>query len=252
MDISQLLNQFLGTGQPQSGTNQIGAQPNKGSGFQIPAGMSGALGGAAAGSIVALLMGNKGARKVAGKAATYGGMAVLGGLAFKAFQNWQANRSLGQAEQFTERDFQTMPKAFLPEYSATSSGGPSSGGSVQSNQSLELAVLKSMIAAAKADGHIDSSEMRQIHERIEMFNLSREQKELVFSSLDRDVAPSELAALVSTIEHRSEVYLASCLVCGSHAPQERAYLDKLSQALSLPEDLKKHLEYQARAVMEPA
>jgi len=34
-----------------------------------------------------LLLGNKSAREIAGKAASYGGAAVLGGLAYKAFQN---------------------------------------------------------------------------------------------------------------------------------------------------------------------
>jgi uncharacterized membrane protein YebE (DUF533 family) len=39
-----------------------------------------------------LLLGNKKARKYGGKALTYGGLAALGVLAYKAYGNWQARR----------------------------------------------------------------------------------------------------------------------------------------------------------------
>jgi uncharacterized membrane protein YebE (DUF533 family) len=91
MNLQNLLNQFLGTnGADFSSGNtaqKTGASFNKLS-SNIPGGL---VGGTAAGGIMALLMGNKSARKFAGKAATYGGAALLGGLAYKAFQNWQQN-----------------------------------------------------------------------------------------------------------------------------------------------------------------
>ena len=89
MSIQNLLNQFIGP----SNTAQL-------SNFTAP-GFSGRLskytnnlpgglmGGAAAGGIMALLVSNKSARKFAGTAASYGGAAILGGLAYKALKNWQ-------------------------------------------------------------------------------------------------------------------------------------------------------------------
>src|SRR5210317_740511 len=89
MNPQNMLNQFLGQSNqgsqpstaPQGLAGGIGNLASK-----IPGGL---LGGAAAGGVMALLVGNKSARKFVGKAATYGGAAVLGGLALKAYENWQ-------------------------------------------------------------------------------------------------------------------------------------------------------------------
>ncbi len=50
----------------------------------IPGGL---VGGAAAGGIMALLMGSKSTKKMVKKVAQYGGTAIVGGIAFKAFDN---------------------------------------------------------------------------------------------------------------------------------------------------------------------
>ena len=50
--------------------------------------LSGAGGGALAASGLGLLLGNKSARKYGGQALTYGGLAALGVLAYKAYGNW--------------------------------------------------------------------------------------------------------------------------------------------------------------------
>lgn len=49
------------------------------------------MGGAAAGGVMGLLVGSKKGRKFAGKAAAVGGAALIGGIAFKAYKNWQQN-----------------------------------------------------------------------------------------------------------------------------------------------------------------
>jgi uncharacterized membrane protein YebE (DUF533 family) len=87
MNIQNLLNQFIGPGDTASSAGK--STPGIGDalsrlGDKIPGGLAG---GAAAGGIMALLMGNKSARKFAGKAAGYGGAALLGGLAYKAYSN---------------------------------------------------------------------------------------------------------------------------------------------------------------------
>ena len=85
-NIQNLLGQFLGTGDQGVATQQPAAGAPSSLADKIPGGL---VGGAAAGGIVALLLGNKKARKFAGKAAGYGGAAVAGGLAYRALQNWK-------------------------------------------------------------------------------------------------------------------------------------------------------------------
>ena len=93
MNLQSLLNQFLGANSNATSADNIpqgaGDTLNKIS-ENIPGGL---VGGAAAGGLMALLIGNKSARKMAKTVAGYGGAAVLGGLAYKAYQNWQQNNS---------------------------------------------------------------------------------------------------------------------------------------------------------------
>ena len=69
-NIQNLLGQFLGTGDQGAAAQQPAAGAPSSLADKIPGGL---VGGAAAGGIVALLLGNKKARKFAGKAAGYGG-----------------------------------------------------------------------------------------------------------------------------------------------------------------------------------
>ena len=73
---------------------------------------------------------------------------------------------------------------------------------------------------------------------------------MVFDSMTRDISVHELAASVSTMDHRSEVYLSSFLAIDPDHPSEREYLNHLASALRLPEGLPEHLENQALAGIE--
>lgn len=181
---------------------------------------------------MALLVGNKSARKFAGKAATVGGIALLGGLAYKGYQNWKQNTGVQNAPPATEADLSTPHQAYLPQ--AAAQGPP-----------LELTLVKAMIAAAKADGHIDADEQTRIFDAVEQMNLPPDQKAVVFDCLRRPIPVAELAAEVHSVEHKSELYLAACLAIVPDHPGERAYLNDLATALQLPAGLPEHLERQA-------
>jgi uncharacterized membrane protein YebE (DUF533 family) len=233
MNFQNLLNQFIGSNEadtPSRDTTQgVGDTLNKLSG-NIPGGL---VGGAAAGSIMALLIGNKSARKYAGKAATYGGAALLGGLAYKAFQNWQQN-STEQMSTTTASNTITVPdeQAFM------------SGEVMQ--PAFELTLIKAMIAAAKADGHIDSDEQQRIFKAVEKMGLSSDMKGMVFDLLQQQITVEELAKDVDKVEQKSELYLASCLAINPDHPSEQEHLDHLAAALELPQGLTHELQWQAQ------
>lgn len=74
--LGGLLNQDQAGGQPEEGrralpTDAAGNSP-------LSSFLAGAGGGALAGTLMSLLLGNKSARKIGGKALTYGGLAALG------------------------------------------------------------------------------------------------------------------------------------------------------------------------------
>ena len=216
-------------GKPSDMLKGLGESIGQASG-KIPAGLAG---GAAAGGLIALLMGNKSARKFAGKAAGYGGAAVLGGLAYSAYRNWKG---------------QQQPDASLQTHSpaATDLGNELIAPPEQQQPVTELTMIKAMIAAAKADGHLDSNEQKRLHDVVEKMSLSSETKGEIFDLLQREISIGELLDETASMEQKSEVYLASCLVIDIDHPGEREHLDTLARAFELPPGLPQQLEIQAR------
>jgi uncharacterized membrane protein YebE (DUF533 family) len=232
MNIQNLLNEFFGpSGAAGSSGDSKASTASTLSNLtgNIPGGLAG---GAAAGGIMALLMGNKSARKFAGKAATYGGAAVLGGIAYKAFQNWQQNNTDGNAGVGNDNTGIPDENQFLPD---------------QTQQpAFELTLIKAMIAAAKADGHIDDVEHQRIIKAIAEMDISAEMKGMVFDLLLQEISIEELVKDTDSIEQKSEIYLASCLAINPDHPAEEAHLDQLAAALGLPRGLASELQWQAR------
>ena len=187
---------------------------------------------------MALLVSSKSARKLAGTAATYGGAALLGGLAYKAFKNWQQNNSRQVASHTGAQHL------MLKNDSAFSN--------VTLSTEFQLTLIKAMIAAAKADGHIDELEQQRIYKAVEQMDLPMETKGVLFDLLRKPISIEELAKGVVNMEQRSELYLASCLVINPDHPAEQSYLDQLALALQLPKDLAHQLQWQAQEAMAEA
>jgi uncharacterized membrane protein YebE (DUF533 family) len=101
-----------------------------------------------------------------------------------------------------------------------------------------------MIAAAKADGHIDAQEQTAIFDRVEKMSLDAESKAFVFDALRAPVDVDALVAGVQGIEQASEVYLVSRVAIDIDHPAERAYLEVLAHRLKLPAELVAHLDHQ--------
>lgn len=200
----------------------------------LPGGLAG---GAAAGGLMALLMGSKSTRKIAKKVAAYGGTAVLGGLAYKAYSNWQESKSLGQTSPITDQDIEVANEVIPQQLNV---------GFNRANQtSLDLVLIKAMIAASKADGNLDAQEHQNLFNAIDKLNLSVEDKTKVFEFMSRDVTIDEIVSAVSLEEHKAEVYLSAYLAIEVDDQLERTFLNELALALALPSGLQSYLERQA-------
>jgi uncharacterized membrane protein YebE (DUF533 family) len=194
--------------------------------------------GAAAGSIVGLLLGSKKAKKIGGNLLTYGGAAVLGGLAYKAWQNYQGNKQPAA----TTAPAEVLPPPSDSPFNATltvaADGKP-----------FALALVRAMIAAAKADGHIDATEQKSLFERIETLGLDAEAKAFVFDELSRPTDLNAIAALPNGHEQAAEIWLVSRLAIDPDDVREKAYLSALGAKLNLPPQLLEHLESQASTAL---
>lgn len=231
MSIQNLLSQFTSSpGQTQEpGGTETAPNPLASITSSIPGGLAG---GAAAGGVMALLMGNKSTRKMMGSVAKIGGTALVGGLAYKAYSNWKQGKPLSQTGAVTTSDIGVAQTA-IPE-----------PGNAQSM--LTLTLIKAMISAAKSDGQFDSKEQNNIYQAVEKMGLSPEDKAVVFDAMTREISVQELAESVSDDHHKAEVYLSAYLAIEVDEQKERDYLNSLAAALALPKGLPVYLEEQAQ------
>lgn len=184
--------------------------------------------GAAVGGVLGMLMGNKRGRSFGGGALKMGGMVALGTLAWKAYQEYQAQqaRQTGVA----------APAQAAPSFAALPAPQQEQHG---------RAMLKALVTAAKADGHIDAAEQARLDEALQHSGADAATRDWLQGELRRPVEPAEVAALATTPELAAEVYLASVIVVDETTTMERAYLDALARELRLAPGLQKQLEQQA-------
>ena len=97
-----------------------------------------------------------------------------------------------------------------------------------------------MVAAAKADGHIDEEERSAIE--AEMEGAPEAVRALMDEAMHAPADPESIAARVTGGQEKREVYAASALLCGRDHPMEVDYLDRLARALGLSEEEARRIE----------
>lgn len=179
--------------------------------------------GALAAGAVAILLGTKGGRQLTGTALKVGGLAAAGGLAFKAYNEWQ------QKQQGATIVDTGTPILDLEE--------------VEANKRSE-AIVKAMITASKSDGHIDEEEQKLISHKIESLGIEQDITSFLMKELNKPMDVAEVVASSDSPEAAAEIYLASAMVVDLDAPDERKYMDSLAAGLEIDAALAKELEAQ--------
>ena len=172
--------------------------------------LSGAGGGALAAGAMGLLLGNKKARK--------------GVLAYKAYGNWQAQQ--GTAPRTEPQTLDRLPPAQVEQHSQ--------------------AILKALVAAAKADGHVDARERELIEGEFSKLDNDQELQHWLHAELNKPLDPGDVARAASTPEMAAEMYIASVMLVDEESFMEKSYLDELARQLKLEPGLKSELEKQVR------
>lgn len=220
LDAKRLLDQFLG--------GQDGPVSKGGAGEF----MKGAGGGALAGGLAAILLGSKTGRKIGGEALKLGGMAAVGALAYKAYRDWQAGK---------EAPAGPPARASVPMLPAPS-GTPFNPSTESGQQNLARHLLRAMIAAAKADGHVDAREQARIFDEMDKLPLGADDKAFVMDELRAKLDIDAVASAAATPEEAAEIYTASLLAIDIDNAAERGYLAMLAARLHLDDALVAHLQ----------
>ncbi|KGY09233.1 tellurite resistance TerB family protein [Vibrio sinaloensis] len=215
MDLKSLLNQALNSDIVQQGQKQLKQQSSSGTLKSLGV-------GAVGGGLVNLLMGSKKSKKLGKKmginALKIGGVAALGALAYKVYNDAQTNQASPEPQnEFREDD---------PIHS-------------------EL-ILKAMIAAAKADGHIDTQEMERIENALKESGVGHQLQSIIHNELNKPLDPNEVARLAATPQQAAEIYLASLIVIDEQNFMEKAYLQELAKQMQLAPEVINQLETQLR------
>ena len=99
-----------------------------------------------------------------------------------------------------------------------------------------------MIAAAKADGHINKKEVEAIDEQIEKLGLTGAVADLMQKEIAKPLDVKEIAALAENSAIAAEIYLVSAVVTDKENSMEKEYLDTLARTMNLPGSLVKQLQ----------
>ncbi len=225
-DAKSLLNQFFGTPQEAgpAAESEGGGGLNRQSFLSGPGGLAT---GALAGGVAGLLLGGKKPKKLAKSALKVGGAALVGGLAYKAWNDWKAKKPLQTS---AELSTQAPPvgSRFMPAVPAE-------------QETLCRAILRAMIAAAKVDGHVSIEEQNRISAHMKKMEIGPEHQRFIEDELAK---PLDIDAVVSGAacpEQAAEIYAASLLVVDTNAAAERGYLAMLAARLGLDQMLVEYL-----------
>lgn len=221
--------------------SQIGGLAKGGFGGSGGGGLGGSLGGVAGGAIAGtlasvLLGGGKKSLPIGQSAVKLGGLAILGGLAYKAWQNYQDKNQQPPATAAPHP--QAGPVQITPP-SQDTAFTPSNDAE---EQQLGLLLVRAMIAAARSDGRIDGDEISKIKEALKAAGADGDEQSFLIDHLGRPDDLDEIAAEARGPELASEVWLAARLTIDPDTPAEQQFLKTLAEKLGLGAPLVAHLE----------
>jgi uncharacterized membrane protein YebE (DUF533 family) len=200
----------------------------------MKSGVGGGLaGGLLSGALAGAIAGGKG-KKLGKTALKVGGTALVAGLAYKAWQQYQAQKSGASAAGDLFADVPAAAPGTQPI--------PAVG------QRDALAIVRAMIAAAKADGQVDAAEHQHIFGEINKLALDPEEKAFLLEEFSRPLDLEAVVASARTPELALELYAASRLVIAEASAAESAYLQLLAARLGLQPGLVHEVDRAAHAL----
>lgn len=195
--------------------------------------------GLLAGGVATSLLG--GGKDTLETAAKVGGLALLGTLAYKAFGNYRQQKAAGgnasvvDAAKTSATGMATQASSLISGLLAGNQPQAASlpAPTAPANTELPLAIIRAMIAAAKADGHMDAAETQKIMGQLESAGVGAQEKALLMQEMANTQDVNAIAKAATTPQEAAQIYLAALLVCDSQCVCEQEYLSMLANALKL-------------------
>lgn len=161
----------------------------------------------------------------AGDLVKYGGLAVIGMLAFNAFRKWQSQSASGSS-----RFVEEAAPGFSP---AQAPGGP---------EAFSQVLVKAMAAAAQADGKLDQDEVNRISGGVSRMGAAAPSQVELVTALSTPVDPQELINAATSPEAALQIYAASVMAIRPDSAVEQRYLANLAESLAIDPALKAQID----------
>jgi uncharacterized membrane protein YebE (DUF533 family) len=162
--------------------------------------------------LAGLLLGTRGGRALTVQLAKLGGLALISGLAYRAYKKAHGE---GAAE--------ALDPAGTTDADA-------------------LLFIRAMIAAMAADGHIDESERARILDGLRQAGVEGEEASWLDREIGKPATVEELAAEAVAPEKAAQVYAAARLAIEPDTVQERDFLTRLAEALKIDPKIKREVD----------
>lgn len=185
--------------------------------------------GGALGGLGGILLGTRTGRSVVGGAAKLGALALISGLAYKAYQNYQQGKP--------------VISGAVPVEAAPSGSGFEA--STVTNEDAAL-YIQTMIAAAAADGRLDAGEQARIMGGLTQTGAGAEAEQFLADTFNRPPTVAQIADAVSSPEQAVQVYTAARIAIDPDTASEKQFLAGLAQALGIDPQLAQHIDATAR------
>jgi uncharacterized membrane protein YebE (DUF533 family) len=203
--------------------------------------------------LAGLLFGRRKKSKLTGNLVKLGGLAVIGGLAYKAYQGQQSAKGSVAGESLTTAPPMDKPQAvaaqapaFQPDeavaQSALSLPETSRFHPVSQTEDDALLFLRTMVAAAAADGYIDQAERSRIIKGLTEAGIDPDATRWLDTEMASPADVEELAAGVNDPEKAAQVYAAARIAIDPDTIQEREFLHQLAEALDLDPSVRSQID----------
>ena len=190
--------------------------------------------GAALAGLSALLLGTSAGRSLAGSVAKVGSLALIGGLAYKAYQNFQQGKPVLTGQKSPQQALLAAPAGSGFEADAAT------------NDSAML-LVRAMIAAAAADGRIDEKEQQQILGGLKQAGLEGAAQQFLAREINHPATADDLANAVSSPAQAVQVYTAARIAVDPDIEEEHDFLVALADRLGIDVNLAAHIDAVARS-----
>lgn len=183
------------------------------------------------------LFGSREGRRWAAAAAGLGGLALVAGLAYRAFQARLGGVPLVEGAQAAVGKLTgsaSDPASALPT--------PASFDPANVSEDEALLYARAMVAAVTADGQVAARERERLTGALAKLNIGTDAARWLQDEIENPASVEALAEPVNTPEAAAKVYAAARLAIDPDTMQELEFLRQLAESLDLEPALRRHID----------